>query len=128
MAKPLNAVNVFSVILGIFLLIEGFWGLFDPMVFGIFSTNWIHASIHLLLGTAGIFYGLRNVARNYVLYVGILLVVVGVLFFVPVIGPFITNILNLNQAVAIFNVVVGAVSILFAYVTPIRKVTGKNHK
>ena len=127
MTKPLNAVNVFSVVLGIFLLIEGGLGLFDPLVFGIFSTNLLHASIHLLLGTAGIFYGLRNRARNYSLYVGILLVVVGVFFFVPVIGPFITRILNLNQAVAIFNVVVGAAAILFAFLTPIRQVTGRTN-
>lgn len=123
MAKSLNAVNVFCVVLGIFLLIEGGWGLFSPITFGVFSTNPLHAIIHLVLGTAGIFYGLRNRARNFSFFIGILIVIVGVFYFVPVVGAFITKILNLNQAVAIFNIVVGIAAILFAYMTPKRQVT-----
>jgi hypothetical protein len=123
MAKPINAVNVFCVVLGIFLLIEGGWGLFSSKVFWVFSTNPLHAMIHLILGTTGIFYGLRNRGRNFSLFIGALLVIVGAFYFVPVVGPFITKILNLNQAVAIFNIVVGIAAILFSYLTPKRQVT-----
>ena len=109
--------------LGIFLLIEGGWGLFSPITFGVFSTNPLHAIIHLFLGTAGIFYGLRNRARNFSFFIGALLLIVGAFYFVPVIGTFITKILNLNQAVSIFNIVVGIAAILFAYMTPKRQLT-----
>ena len=123
MAKPLNAVNVFCVVLGIFLLIEGGWGLFSPITFGVFSTNPLHAIIHLFLGTAGIFYGLRNRARNFSFFIGTLLLIVGAFYFVPLISTYITKILNLNQAVAIFNIVIGIAAILFAYITPKRQLT-----
>lgn len=125
MTKPLNAVNVFAVVIGIFFLIDGFWGLFSPVTFGIFSTNVLHSSIHLFLGACGIYYGLRNRARNFSFFLGALLTAVGAFYFVPVVGPFITKIFNLNQAVAIFNLIVGIAAILFAYLTPKHKVSGR---
>lgn len=124
MTKPLNAVNVFAIALGIFLTIEGALGLFNPMVFGLFSTNPLHAIIHLLLGVSGIYAGLRNHARNFSLFTGILLLVVGLLFFLPAVGALLVKILNLNKAVALFNIVVGIVAILFALLTPKRPVPG----
>ena len=85
MTKSLNAVNVFALVLGIYLTIEGVLGLFNPLLFGLFSTTLLHTIIHILLGVSGIYAGLRNHARNFCYFTGVLLLVVGLLFFVPVI-------------------------------------------
>ena len=122
MKKPLSAVNIFAVILGLFLVIEGFWGMFSPVVFGIFTTNLLHATIHLLLGVTGIYLGTRNKARNFSLYVGLLLLVVGILHLVPVVDKLIIQLLNVNNAVAFLNIIVGIIAILLALLTPKRAV------
>ena len=124
MTKSLNAVNVFAIVLGIYLTIEGALGLFNPLLFGLFSTNPLHAVIHLMLGVSGIYAGLRNHARNFSYFTGFLLLVVGLLYFVPAIEPLLVKILNLNKAVAIFNIIVGIVAVLFAMLTPKRPVPG----
>lgn len=113
---------MFAIILGIFLVIEGFWGLFSPVVFGLFTTNVLHAIIHLFLGVTGIYLGTRNKARNYSLYVGLLLLVVGILYFVPGASDPVIQILNVNKAVALFNIAIGICAILFAFLTPKRPV------
>ena len=43
-----------------------------------------------------------------------LLVAVGILRFVPVAGDLLVSLLNVNVAVACFNIVVGAVSLIIA--------------
>jgi uncharacterized membrane protein len=107
--------RTFARFLGIFLLIEGIWGLFSPVVFGVLTTNVVHAVIHILLGITGIFLARRAGARGYLMGVGALLLVVGVLFFVPGISALVTGLLNVNFAVACFNIVVGLVSIAVAF-------------
>mgnify|MGYP001796752148 CR=1 FL=1 len=126
MPKTLNAVNVFAIVLGIFLTIEGALGLFNPMLFGLFSTNPLHAVIHLMLGVSGIYAGLRNHARNFSYFTGFLLLVVGLLFFVPAIEPLQVKLFNLNRPVAVFNIIVGIVVLLFAMLTPKRPVPGSH--
>ena len=125
--KPLSAVNVFVVALGLFLVIEGLWGLFSPVVFGVLTTNGLHAIIHLILGVTGIYTGLRNHARNYGIYVGMLLLVVGVLYFLTGPDQVIIDLLNVNKAVAVLNIVVGIAAILFALLTPKPLMPGSNH-
>ena len=101
----------FATIIGAFLLIEGVWGLFSPVVFGVLTTNMLHASIHIVLGIIGIYTGMKGGARGFSLYLGILLVAVGVMRFLPVLGDITVSLLNVNQAVAIFNIVVGLIAI-----------------
>ena len=115
MKKPLSAVNFFALILGVFLVIEGLWGMFSDVVFGIFTTNLLHAFIHIFLGVTGIYLGSRNKARKYALLTGILLLMVGVLYFVPGADAFVIKLLNVNDAVAYLNIIVGIIAILLAY-------------
>ncbi|CAN5199601.1 hypothetical protein BH09BAC2_BH09BAC2_19470 [soil metagenome] len=122
MRKPISAVNIYAVILGIFLVIEGFWGFFSPVVFCVLTTNILHAFIHLLLGVTGIYLGLRGWARKYSLYVGILLLVVGILYFIPGADELVIKLFNVNTDVAYVNIFIGIISILFALLTPKRLV------
>ncbi len=123
MKKTLNAVNIFAIVLGVFLVIDGIWGMFSPVVFGIFSTNLLHASIHLLLGVTGIYLGSRNQARKFCLFTGILLVVVGILYFIPGADDLVIKLFNVNNAVAYLNIIVGVVGIFLAILTPKRIVS-----
>ena len=102
----------FAIIIGVFLLIEGVWGFFSPVVFGVLTTNVLHACIHVALGLLGLYTGMKGGARSYSLYLGILLIAVGIMRFLPVLGDITVSLLNVNQAVAIFNIVVGAVAVM----------------
>lgn len=109
--------GIFAVIIGIFLLIEGIWGETSDVVFGVLTTNRIHATIHILLGIIGIYTGLKGGSRGFLTFLGVLLIVVGVLRFVPVVGDFIVSILNVNPAVAYFNIAVGIVSLIVVFLS-----------
>ena len=102
----------FAQLIGVFLLVEGVWGLFSPVVFWVLTTNVLHACIHIVLGILGLYTGSRGGARAYALYLGILLIAVGIMRFLPVLGDITVSLLNVNQAVAIFNIVVGAVAVV----------------
>lgn len=107
----------FAILVGAFLLVEGLWGFFSPVVFGVLTTNTLHAVIHVALGVIGVWVGLKSGARNYCLYLGVLLVAVGALWFVPGVGSIITSLLNVNAAVAYLNLAVGAVALALAFTT-----------
>lgn len=112
-----TASSIFAIVIGVFLLIEGIWGEFSDVVFGALTTNRIHATIHILLGIIGIYTGLKGGSRGFCIFLGILLVAVGILRFVPGIGDLIVTILNVNPAVAYFNIVVGIVSLIAAFIS-----------
>ena len=112
----------FAIIIGVFLLIEGVWGFFSPVVFGVLTTNVLHACIHVALGLLGLYTGMKGGARSYSLYLGILLIIVGIMRFVPVLSDIVVTELNVNQAVAIFNIVVGAVAVMVSRMSAPRSV------
>lgn len=112
--QTLNPRFSFTITLGVLLLIEGTWGLFSPVVFGVLSTNLFHALIHIALGIAGIWCGRAGRVRGYLLFVGGLLLAVGLLWFVPGVQDIIVRLLNANRAVACVNIVVGIVALAMA--------------
>lgn len=103
-----------AMLLGAFLLVEGIWGLFSPVVFGVLTTNKLHAVIHILLGAAAFLAARSGWVRKYLMFVGALLVVVGIMKFLPVGSDIVTSLLNVNVAVAWFNIIVGAVLLIVA--------------
>ncbi len=111
-----SAVDVFALVLGVFLLIEGIWGLTTDVVFGVLTTNRIHAIIHIVLGLIALVTGWQGRARGFCIFLGVLLLAVGVLRFVPGAGDLIVQFLNVNVAVAWLNIVVGAIALLLALV------------
>jgi hypothetical protein len=107
--------SLYAVFIGAFLIIEGIWGLFSPVVFGVLTTNTTHAVIHIILGLVGIRTGLKGGSRGFCMFLGVLLLAVGILRFVPSIGDLIVTVLNVNPAVAYVNIVIGIVSLLIAF-------------
>ena len=109
-----TAADVFAVVIGAFLLIEGVWGFFSPVVFGILTTNTLHAIIHVILGITGIMLGYRDKARGFCWFLGGLLLVVGVLRFIPGANQIVIDLLNVNDAVGIMNIVIGLMGLAAA--------------
>lgn len=109
----------FAPVLGAFLLIEGIWGLSSPVVFGVLTTNIVHAIIHIFLGVTGLFAAPMRFSRGYLFGVGALLLAVGILRFVPGASDLVVGLLNVNIPVAYFNIIVGLAS-LFIAVTELR--------
>ena len=105
----------FAALLGAFLLIEGIWGLFSPVVFGVLTTNIVHAIIHIFLGVTGLFAAPMRFSRGYLFGVGALLLAVGILRFVPVASDLLVALLNVNVPVAVFNIIAGLASLLIAF-------------
>ncbi len=111
MRKP---TDIFAIVIGAFLLLEGIWGLTSPVVFGVLTTNLTHAIIHIVLGLIGIAAGLRQQARGFCIFLGTLLLAVGLLRFVPGASDLIVSILNVNVAVAWLNIIVGGLALLLS--------------
>lgn len=109
--------GTFAMVVGAFLLIEGIWGFFSPVVFGVLTTNPLHAAIHVLLGIAGIWTGLKGGSRGFCLFLGALLLSVGIFWYVPVLGDLVRSLLNVNLAVTYLNIVVGLVSLIVGFVS-----------
>jgi hypothetical protein len=97
---------------GTLLLAEGLWGLASPVVFGVVTTNLLHASIHIVMGLYGIAVGLGREPAGYLLFLGALLVGVGLLYFIPVAGPLLTTLLNINTAGAVAHLVLGTLALV----------------
>ena len=104
-----------AALLGAFLLVEGIWGLMSPVVFGVLTTNIVHAIIHIFLGVLGLFAAPMKFSRGYLFGVGSLLLAVGILRFVPGTSELLVTLLNVNIAVAYFNIVVGLASLFVAF-------------
>lgn len=112
--KSGSLINKYVLLLGIFLLAQGVWGLFSETVFGLFTTNLTHAIIHISLGITGILLAIRHRAYRFSIFVGIVLVAVGALYLIPATTAIVYHLLNLNNMGAVFNVIVGAFALLAA--------------
>lgn len=103
----------FALVVGAFLLLSGVWGLFSPVVWGVFTTNMLHAIIEIILGLAGIYMARAGTARAWVIPVSILLLVVGVFWFIPGLA-ILPDLLNVNLALAVVNIAIGVTGLAAA--------------
>lgn len=114
-STPLN--DSFITLLGVFLLIEGVWGLFSNVVFGILTTNLIHAGVHIFLAVMGLLLAAKHRTKGFTGFIGVLLSFVGILYFIPATSFIVIKLFNVNEAVAVLNIIVAVISfmILLSY-------------
>jgi hypothetical protein len=105
--------NRFTTAISTWLLVEGVWGLFSPEVFGILSTNRIHAAIHLGLAFWGLKAAFTGGTKSFLWLIGVLLILVGALYFIPG-GQALTDLLAVNEPVAVLNIMLGIASLFCA--------------
>ena len=118
--KP-SLAKVLTLLIPLFLLAEGVWGLFSPVVFGVFTTDRVHASIHIFLGVVGLVARYRGALKSYFGFLGSLLVVVAVIWLVPATRAIPSDLLHVNGAVAALNLVLGAVALVIAFTSAPRR-------
>ncbi|MEO6873443.1 MAG: DUF4383 domain-containing protein [Opitutaceae bacterium] len=103
-----------TLLICLFFVAEGVWGIFRPVVFGILTTNRLHAIVHIVLGLAGLLAWLKDAVKGYFGFLGSLLIVVSVLWFIPGTRNTPIDVLNVNGAVAIVNFVIGLICVAIA--------------
>ena len=104
----------FSLLVGCYLLITGVWGLFSPVVWGALSTNTLHAVIEIVVGATGIYVARlsrHGHPRMYCTFVGLLLLTVAALYLIPATHRLVSDLLAVNMAVAVANVLVGLMAL-----------------
>ncbi len=106
--------GIFTIVTGLFILAEGIWGLFSPVVFGVLTTNTTHAIIHIILGVVGLYAGYKEKALAYCWFLGLLLTIVGVCRFLPGVSDLVIQIFNVNIEVAWLNIALGLFAMFFA--------------
>jgi hypothetical protein len=105
--------NRFTTAIATWLLVEGVWGLFSPQVFGVLSTNRLHAMIHLALAFWGLKAAFVGGAKTFLWVIGAILAAVGAIYFIPG-GQSLTDLLAVNEPVAVLNLVLGFASLFCA--------------
>jgi len=110
-----------TLIISAFLLAEGVWGFYSPVVFGVLTTNRAHAIIHIILGLGGFIARWRGFAKGYFGFLGSLLVVIAVVWMIPATREVPRDLLNINGAVAAVNFLVGLISLVVAFTEASRR-------
>ncbi len=95
----------FALIVGALLIIEDICEHFTPVLFGLLTSNHLHGAVHILLGIVGLFTGLRGDARSFCFFLGALLLVVDLLWFLPATNELIVRLFSVNQPVTIMNLI-----------------------
>jgi uncharacterized membrane protein len=109
-----SLINRYVLLLSLFLLAQGVWGLFSELTFGLLTTNLTHAIIHISLGITGVLLAIRHRAYEFSIFLGIVLFVVGVLYMIPATTAIVYQLLHLNNMGAVFNVIMGGFALLAA--------------
>jgi hypothetical protein len=106
--------RAYTLVLGIFFLVDGVWGLFERVTFIVLTTNRLHAAIHIILGATGIWAARAGFVRPYLFWIGVILLSAGALWFVPTLSDVVVQLLNINHAVAVANITLGVFSLALA--------------
>jgi len=112
---------VLTLIISAFLLIEGVWGLFSPVVFGVLTTNHAHAIIHIVLGLGGLIAWWKRYLKSFFGFLGSLLIVGSLLWFLPATRDLPRDLLNVNLMVAVVNLILGLIALVIAFTEASRR-------
>lgn len=115
MKKPLRTLDFYCIIIGMILMVQGIYNLVDPPFLSLFTSNLLQAILYTLLGISGIWTGLRGGAYRFSISLGILLLSMGILYFIPPTGAVIADLLKINTPVAWLNIIIGTVSLLVPF-------------
>ena len=106
--------KTYAMIIGVVLVLLGLVGFVNHPILGYFGVNTAQNILHLV-GGALIIWLSMNSAKAVNMWVGIVALVVGILWFVPVVGDLLTTIFAINNYISYLHVAVGVVSLGVAY-------------
>ncbi len=104
--------TVVTLLVSLFLAVEGGWGLIHPPALDFLATNPVRGTIHLLLGLLGLAVLRTGQVRGYLRFVGAIVFSVGLGWFIPVVGELIRTLLAVDRNGALINVGVGLLALL----------------
>lgn len=107
--------NIFSVVIGAFLLFAGIWGIYSDVIFNVLTTSFTFAIIQIMFGVLGIILGLKKHAKGYCILIGLLLLAIGILRFVPGAVHYVIDAFNINKPAAYLNIALGIMALIVAY-------------
>lgn len=112
--RKAGMLRIVTLLIGFFFLIQGISGLFSNEVFGWFTTNSFQASLQIIVAIAAfIFFAGKNY-RLFLKFLGIILILVGLIWFWGIGGDWLIRIFNINKPLAILNLVVGLIVLVLA--------------
>ena len=107
--------SAFTLLVSLWMLLEGGLGLFKPALLGILTTNPGQAAAYVVLGIAGLLVRARaNILYRYLCFLGSLLIMVAFFWVLPPTRYLPSDLLNVNWAGALLNFVIGAASLTVA--------------
>jgi hypothetical protein len=104
--------TIVTLLVSLFLLVEGAWGLAHPPALDFLPTNPVRATIHLLFGVLGLAVLRTGQVRGYLKFVGTIVFFVGFGWFIPVVGELIRTLLAVDRNGALINMGVGLLALL----------------
>lgn len=106
--------SIAAIVVSLFLLGEGAWGLVSPPAYGIFPINTLRAVIHLAFGLGGLWMIQSGKVRPYLQVVGSIVLLVGISWFLPVMHDLVAGLLAVDRNGAIADIILGVIAWLGA--------------
>lgn len=110
----MRAQSDYVFVIGVVLFIFGVWGFFQDPIFGIFGAGVYLNLLHIFSGILGLGLSLKK-PRAYSLWLGWLILAVGVLGFIPLADILLAQVLGINTAMSWLHIAIGIVSLLGGY-------------
>ncbi len=104
--------TIATLLISLFLAVEGAWGLLHPPAYGFLPTNTLRAAIHLVLGILGLVVLRTGRVHGYLRIVGSIVLAVGAGWFLPVVGDTIRSLLAVDRNGALINIGFGLLGLL----------------
>ncbi|MBA2688606.1 MAG: hypothetical protein H0U64_10940 [Gemmatimonadaceae bacterium] len=104
--------TIATLLISLFLAVEGVWGLAHPPAYGFLPTNTLRACIHLVFGLIGLAVLRTGQVGGYLKVVGSIVLLVGAGWFLPVAGDLIRSLLAVDRNGALIDVGLGLLALL----------------
>lgn len=104
--------TIATLLISLFLLGEGAWGLVRPPAYGFLQINPLRAGIHLVFGILGLLVLRTGQVRGYLKVVGTIVLLVGAGWFLPVTGDIIRSLLAVDRNGALIDIAIGLIATL----------------
>lgn len=111
--RKLNLLKVLSIMIGILFLISGIWGFSSRIVFGMFTTNILHAIFQMIIGCATIFFASVGYCKLFLKILGSSMLLLGFSWFMGG-DQMLIQVFNTNRSFAFFNLLFGFLVLVLA--------------
>ncbi|MBI1935564.1 DUF4383 domain-containing protein [Candidatus Woesearchaeota archaeon] len=107
--------KTYAMVIGVVLVLLGLVGFFQVPILGIFGVNLAQNILHLVGGALILWLASKGSAKPTNMWVGIIALVVGVLWFIPGASGLLASIFAINAEISYLHIAVGVVSLGVAY-------------